>query len=73
MAITIAVSHAMVPSTLWLVTPPLVGERSIVMSVSVSVCVYLSVRDPIFGITHPIFTTFLCMLPMAVAQSPLAA
>ena len=32
-----------------------------------SVC--LSVRDHIFGTTRPIFTKFLCMLPMAVARS----
>ena len=49
------------------ITPPPVGERSIVMSVSVCVC--LSVRDHIFGTTRPIFTNFLCVLPMAVARS----
>jgi len=41
------------------------------MSVSVCVCVHLSVRDHIFGTTRPIFTSpkFLCMLPVAVARS----
>jgi len=39
-----------------LVHPPPIGERSIVMSVSVCVC--LSVRDHIFGTTRPIFTKF---------------
>jgi len=43
--------------------------RSIVMSVSVCLCVCLSVRDHIYGTTRPIFTSFLCMLPMAVARS----
>ena len=41
-----------------LVTPPPIGERSIVMSVSVCLCVRacLSVRDRIFGTTRPVFT-----------------
>jgi len=30
---------------------------------------FLSVRDHIFGTTRPIFTKFLCRLPMAVARS----
>jgi len=51
-----------------LVTPPSIGERSIVMSVSICVCVFF-VREHIFGTTRPNFTNFLCMLPMAVAQS----
>ena len=38
-----------------IITPP-VGERSIVMSVSVCVCVF--VRDHIFGTTRLIFTTY---------------
>jgi len=42
-------------STAHLVTPPLLGERSIVMSVSVCLCMCLSVRDHIFGTTRPIF------------------
>ena len=33
----------------------------------VCVCVCLSVLDHIFGTTRPIFTKFLCMLPMAVS------
>ena len=33
------------------------------------VCVCLSFRDHIFGIARPIFTNFLCVLPMAVARS----
>jgi len=33
------------------------------------VCVCLSVRNHIFGTIRPIFTKFLCMLPMAVARS----
>jgi len=47
-------------------TPPPIGERSIVMSVSVCVC--LSVRDHIFGNTHPIFIIF-STLPMAEARA----
>jgi len=41
-------------------TPPTVGERSIVMSMSVclSVCVCVFVHDHIFGTTHAIFTKF---------------
>ena len=54
-------------------TPPTIGERNIVMSVSVclSVCLSacLSVRNHIFRTTHPIFTNFSCVLPMAVALS----
>jgi len=42
-----------------------VGERSCNERVCVSVC--LSVRDHVFGTTRPIFTNFLCMLPMVVA------
>jgi len=33
-----------------------------------SVCVCLSVRDHIFGTASPIFTEFLCMLPMVMAR-----
>ena len=46
-----------------LITPPPMGERSIVMSVSVCLCVTcLSVRDHIFGTTRPIFTKlFTCV------------
>jgi len=36
---------------------------------SVCVCACLSVHDHIFGTTHPIFTKFLCMILMAMAQS----
>jgi len=36
---------------------------------SVCLCVRLSDCDHIFGTTRPIFAIFLCMLPMAVAQS----
>jgi len=52
-------------------TPPLMGKRSIVISMSVclSVCMCLSVCDHIFGTTRLTFTKFLCMLPMAVARS----
>jgi len=39
------------------------------MSVSVCLCVCLSLRDHISGTTRPIFTKFLRMLPMAVARS----
>ena len=39
-----------------IVTSPPMGERSIVMSVSVCLCVCLSVRDHIFGTARPIFT-----------------
>ena len=54
-------------------TPPPAGKRSIVMTVSVclSLCVFvrLSVREHISGTKRPVFTNFLCMLPMAVARS----
>jgi len=39
------------------------------LCVSVCVCVCLFVCDHIFGTTRPIFTRFLCLLPMAVARS----
>jgi len=39
-----------------IVNPPPIGKQSIVMSVSVRVCVCLSVHDHNFGTTHPIFT-----------------
>ena len=52
-----------------LVTPPPIGERSIVTSVSVCLSVCVFVRDHIFGTTRPIFTNFLCLLSMAVARS----
>jgi len=40
------------------------------MSVYVCVCLScLSVRDHIFETARPIFTKFLCMLPIAVARS----
>jgi len=38
--------------------PPPIGERSIVMSVSVCLCMCVSLRDHIFGTTRPIFTIF---------------
>jgi len=38
-----------------IITPPPIGERSIVMSMSVCVCVYLSVRNHVFVTSHPIF------------------
>jgi len=45
-----------------LITPPPIGERSIVVSMSVCVyvcvCMCLSVHDHIFGTTRPIFTNF---------------
>ena len=44
-----------------------IGERSIVMTVSVCQC--LSVREHISGNARPIFTKFLCMFAMAVARS----
>jgi len=47
-----------------------IGERSIVMSVSVCLSVCVFVRDHIFGTTRPIFTKSLCLLPVAVARSP---
>jgi len=43
--------------------PAPIGERSIVMSVSACVCVF--VREHTFGTTLTIFTKFLCILPMA--------
>jgi len=43
--------------------------QSIVMSVSVCLCVCVSARDDIFGTTRPIPTKFLCMLPVAMARS----
>jgi len=51
-------------------TPPPIGERSIVMSVSVCLSLCLSFRDHIFGSTRPIVTEFFCaFLPMVVARS----
>jgi len=46
---------------------------SVCLSLSVCMCVCLSVHRHIVGITRPIFTKFLCMLPMAVVGPPLAA
>jgi len=40
------------------ITPPPIGKRSIVMSVSVCLSVCLSVREHVFGTTRPIFTKF---------------
>jgi len=42
---------------------------SVCVCVCVFVCVYLSVRDHIVRTARPIFTKFLCMLPMAVTRS----
>ena len=55
------------------ITPPPIGERSIVMSVSVCLCVCLPVRDHIFGTTPPIFNKFMCMLSPLWLGSPLSA
>ena len=43
-----------------LVTPPPIGQRSIVMSVSVCLSVCVFVRDHIFGTARSIFTKFFC-------------
>ena len=43
---------------------------SVCVLVCVSRCVRLSVRDHIFGTTRPIFTNFVCTLPIG---PPLAA
>ena len=51
---------------------PRCGWRSIVMSVSVCLSVCLSVRNSISETTHvtrPIFSKFLCTLPMAWSSS----
>ena len=42
-------------------------DERVCLSLCVSVCVF--VRDHIFGNARPIFTKFLCILPMAVARS----
>jgi len=49
--------------------PPLAKycDERVCLSLCVSVC--LSVSEHIFGTTRPLFTKFLCMLPMAVARS----
>jgi len=41
---------------------------SMCVSELVCLCVYVSVRDHIFRTACPIFTNFLCLLPMAMAQ-----
>jgi len=46
-----------------------IGLRSIVMTMSVCRCVCLSVRWHNSKTTRPNFTTFLCMLPVAMARS----
>jgi len=48
--------HGVSAGRIILITVPRIGQRSIVMTVSVCVC--LSVRDHIFGTTRPIFTNF---------------
>ena len=55
-------------SILVVIVPPPIGERSIVMSVSVCLCACLSVLEHIFRTTRPILTKFLRMLPMAVVR-----
>jgi len=52
------------------ISPPQIGKRNIVMSVSsVCVCVCLSVRDHIFGTTRPtnFFACFLWLGPPPAA------
>jgi len=65
-------THMARGATAWpggvLITPPPIGERSIVMSVSVCLCACLSVLEHIFRTTRPILTKFLRMLPMAVVR-----
>ena len=51
------------------ITPPPIGKRSIVMSVSVCLSVCLSVREHVFGTTRPIFTKFFYLSHMAVTRS----
>jgi len=51
-----------------IVSPLSVAELSIVMIVSVTVCLCVSVREYISGTTSPIFNKIVCMLPMAVAR-----
>ena len=50
----------------YIIIPHPAGKRSIMMSVCVGLCV---VRTHISRTTHPNLTKFLCMLPMAMAQS----
>jgi len=53
-------------------TPPPIGERSIVMSVSVCLSLCLSVRDHIFGSTRPIVTEFfVCIFTYGRGSVPL--
>ena len=52
-----------------LITPSPIGERSIVMSVCVCVCMFVSVSNHIFATTCPTFTKLLCVLSMAVTRS----
>ena len=54
-------------STNWLQPPGQV--RSTVMSISVWLSVCLSIRSHNSKTTRPIFTNFICMMPMAIAQS----
>ena len=49
-----------------LITLPPVGQQSIVMTMSVWVCLWLSVCEHIYGTTRPVVTNFLFMLPIAV-------
>jgi len=54
------------------VTTPPIGERSIVMSVSVCLSLCLSVRDHIFGSTRPIVTEFfVCIFTYGRGSVPL--
>ena len=50
------------------VTPPPLGERNIVISLSAGLSACPSVRGHICGTAHPNFTKFLCMILMTVAQ-----
>ena len=50
------------------VTPLPLGEQSIVMSVCLSVCLFVYPRAYLWN-TRPIFAKFLCMLPIALARS----
>jgi len=66
---TVSISDAYMELLLLFFAPPPIGKRSIVMSVSVCLCVFVCPRSHLRNYTSDLHRIFLCVLPMAATRS----